>query len=363
MTEEPLIKHLLPRVVGLALILCPMVVAGFLLASAQALASEGGGPPEAPITGPITGECPPAPVAERVELCGTLNPHSNASTSYRWDYNAGASCRGGVETDTWETVSGEGIKEQLEVPYLLPDTYSYCLVACNEHGESAGQAVQFTTSGDCPAMWVHSGEEKEAVPGLEFPDTGPLDAPEEGQTLLGTIHLECGGTISYVFQYGPTTGPWSTTAPEELTVPPHSAPQVRADVTGLDPDTTYRYRLVATDGPYTAAGEEVQFTTPSSGEGLNPGRDPLETKGVEAPSPIAASPTPAVERFDAQPATATAELSIAGRARRLAMALKACQKKPPGERAKCKRWARREYAPAARKSAKAAREHRRTRHR
>jgi hypothetical protein len=242
---------------------CIVVISCIMWSGPQALASEATGPPEEPIT---ESSCPPPPVAERVEFCGTLNPHSTARTSYRWDFNSGASCRGGTETLTWEEVEGERIRKYFEVPGLLPGTYTYCLVAWNHFGETVGQPVTLTTAGECSSLGVHTGEEPRAQPEAGVSSLGTADVSTKSHTLLGTIHLECGGTISYHFEYGTLTASGSDTPTVEVTIAGHEEPQELAHLTGLTPSTTYHYRLVATYGADTIFGEEVQFTTPPEGE-------------------------------------------------------------------------------------------------
>ncbi len=342
-----------PRAALVALTLLTLFALGLTLGAPRALA-EGGSPPETPITGPGSGECPSAPVAERVEICGTLNPHTTGRTSFRWDYSNGPSCRGGVETNTWETVEGEAVKESLELPYLLPGTYTYCLVAWNEYGEAVGQPVAFTTAGECTVLWVHSGEEALAVPGSSSLGA-PLGSPSTEQTMLGTIHLECGGVVYYHFEYRPTAGAWSSTATQELAIAAHQEPQVSADLSELEPGTVYRYRLVATYGPYTAAGAEAQFTTPPAEPG--PGTQGDQPVGAGDFAVTASPPASPPAVVDASGAHVAAGGPRSTALAQLVRTLEACKKKPRSVRASCQRRARRKYAVAARRRPLGARAH------
>jgi HlyD family secretion protein len=75
--------------------------------------------------------------------------------------------------------------------------------------------------------------------------------------LNGTI--EGGAGVSYYFDYGTTTSYGHTTGWERA-----SGSGVAADVTGLAPDTTYIFRLVAADSAGTADGSPQYFTTADS---------------------------------------------------------------------------------------------------
>lgn len=290
------------RVSQVVLILCGLSLGGAASSAAEVPASELGGPPQTPITGPAGGVCPPAAVAERVELCGTLNPQASAKTSYRWDYNSGTSCRGGTETDTWEEVEGRAIEEDLEVPYLLPGTYTYCLVAWDQYGETVGQPVSFATAGECPALWVHSGEEGQATPWSPSLGTAePTSPPEKARTMLGTIHLACGGVVSYYFEYGLSTQYGSSTPAVQVTIPGRTEPHEQAYLPQLAPSTTYDYRLLVIDDGNTAAGGEAELTTPS---------------GSESGPPVGLTPSPEgapAGREDTSPSLAHAEPQVPAR--------------------------------------------------
>jgi hypothetical protein len=79
-------------------------------------------------------------------------------------------------------------------------------------------------------------------------------------TLNGTVNPEAQAT-SYYFEYGTTTSYGSHTAP--ATAGSGSADvDVSAPLAGLTPNTTYHYRLVATNPSGTTLAADVSFTTP-----------------------------------------------------------------------------------------------------
>jgi hypothetical protein len=107
--------------------------------------------------------------------------------------------------------------------------------------------------------------------------TGPAtEIGPQSATLIGSID-EIGVPTSYRFEYGPTTAYGSETPAidlgSEVTVLP-----VAATVAGLNPGTTYHFRLVATNKAGVGLGHDQTFTTPPA---------------PPAPSGSSSSPTPA----------------------------------------------------------------------
>jgi hypothetical protein len=128
-------------------------------------------------------------------------------------------------------------------------------------------------------------------------------------------------------------------------------------LTGLQPDTTYHYRLVATNawGAHEYPGEDLgdwdtsysadaTFTTlPASGppsvahETPGSGGAPVGSGPSTPPSPGARTSTPP---------------KLTGNALKLQRALKACMRKPKRQRASCERKARSKYASPAKATRK-----------
>jgi hypothetical protein len=98
-------------------------------------------------------------------------------------------------------------------------------------------------------------------------------------TLNGTVLPNKSAT--YHFEYGTTTAYGSQTP--DVTANGNSGKAVSADISGLTPQTTYHFRLVATNPSGTATGADVEFTS---------------TTGGPAPAPaVTITATPAVVRF------------------------------------------------------------------
>jgi hypothetical protein len=93
-----------------------------------------------------------------------------------------------------------------------------------------------------------------------------------GAVLKGTIHPE-GKETTYVFEYGLTTA-YGAQTEQASAGSADSAQPVAAEVSGLQPETTYHFRLVATNDDGTTRGPDKSFTTlaaPPSDPGTDPG--------------------------------------------------------------------------------------------
>ncbi len=98
--------------------------------------------------------------------------------------------------------------------------------------------------------------------------TGSVSSPRSASvTLNGTINPDGAGAAECQFAWGTTTS-YGRVAPCSEVPEGNSPVPVQASLTGLVPDTTYHYRLQATNGNGTDIGEPWQdqvFTTPGPG--------------------------------------------------------------------------------------------------
>lgn len=95
------------------------------------------------------------------------------------------------------------------------------------------------------------------------PTTGPATAvSSSAATLNGTVNPNSNPT-NYYFEYGTTGAYGSQTPPSPTAVGSDSSDHVVSQaLTGLSPNTTYHYRLVAVDAiGFTTFGSDIGFTT------------------------------------------------------------------------------------------------------
>jgi len=82
-------------------------------------------------------------------------------------------------------------------------------------------------------------------------------------TLNGSVNPN-GSATTVSFEYGTTTGYGSTLAASTNILTGSSLTDVSAGLTGLTPNTTYHFRVKATNAAGTVTGEDLIFTTPAS---------------------------------------------------------------------------------------------------
>jgi hypothetical protein len=92
--------------------------------------------------------------------------------------------------------------------------------------------------------------------------SSPADVGQSSATLNGTVNPN-GQSTTYYFQYGTTTSYGTQTSPADVgsgTTPV----AVHQAIFGLSQNTTYHYRLVATNATGTTNGADGTFTTPTT---------------------------------------------------------------------------------------------------
>ncbi len=177
-------------------------------------------------------------------LKATVNPNGSAATYF---FQYGLNNAYGVNSKAHSAGKGtKGVAVHVTASGLLPGTtYHFHVVALNKNGVTLGTDHTFKTTGPAPAD-VATG-----------PATllGPF-----GATVTGVITPH-GATTSYYFQYGLSIFYSSLTGTG--TVPAGSAPvSVASALSGLQPGSTFHYRLVAVhSGNVKTYGNDQAFTT------------------------------------------------------------------------------------------------------
>jgi hypothetical protein len=257
-------------------------------------------------------------------MFGELNPE-NAPTEYFFEYGTKLAvyCEGALRTKALESAAYRKIGTTLEATGLqFATTYQYRLCAIDkagravdEHGGSKIKESTFTTLA-APAP--------QATTGL------PSAIATTSATVSGSVNPD-GQPATYEFEAGLYNG--ASTQYGVVFSGPAGAGIVPIEktlvLTGLQPGTTYAYRITVASGYGTAYGAAVTFTT----AGL-PSVLPVSPVLEQLPVPIFL--------FPKEPAKVTPKKLT--RAQQLARALKACAKKPKSKRAACRRSAHKKYA-------------------
>jgi hypothetical protein len=169
---------------------------------------------------------------------GNVNPEGTATT-YQFQYGTTTSY-GSVTPASPQSVGSDSTTHEVsaQLTSLLHRTeYHYRLVATNSNGTVYGPDGSFATS-EPPTVEAESSS----------------DATSTETTLKASID-DGNAPSTYYFEYGPTSA-YGTATPDE---PLSSEAQTRLE--GLLPETTYHYRVVATNQHGTVDGDDATFTT------------------------------------------------------------------------------------------------------
>jgi hypothetical protein len=214
----------------------------------------------------VEGETPPTPTTEAASgetsttavLNGTLVAKTpGEKLKYYFEYNSGTSCTAGTKTPLEE---GEG-KVSQDITGLEPNAqYTFCFVAENAFGPTYGTPQPLTTPGAPPA--IESEDFSEPT----------FSGPTSGARLEAQINPD-NELTTYTFEYstsengaGALTGTIVKVNGESV-FPAEFGNQLASVVlTGLQPGTTYYYRVIAENEqsekePHPAEGAVQSFTT------------------------------------------------------------------------------------------------------
>jgi pimeloyl-ACP methyl ester carboxylesterase len=177
-------------------------------------------------------------------LNGTINPNG-AATSYTFDY--GLTTAYGKSVSSTSNITGTTSQSVYKfVSGLSPQTtYHFRLSATNAAGTSYGSDRQFTTATSWPT----------AVTGAA------TNLASSEATLVGTVTPN-GRTSSAYFEFG-LTASYGATTPVQSLGGGTSSINVEQALTGLSPNTTYHFRIVATSSGGTGYGNDQTFSTPA----------------------------------------------------------------------------------------------------
>jgi phosphodiesterase/alkaline phosphatase D-like protein len=186
--------------------------------------------------------------ASGATLNATVNPEDDNVTDCHFEYGPTKTYGTSVPCSS---LPGSGI-QPVAVSAAIggltsANTYHYRIVATNSTGTSRGADQTFATPAEL-APAVVTGEASNVV--------------QTSATLGATVNPEGEKVTDCHFDYGTTEAygasvPCSSSPGAGLSALPVSAP-----LSGLEPGTTYHFRIVAVNGTGTGTGSDATFTTP-----------------------------------------------------------------------------------------------------
>jgi phosphodiesterase/alkaline phosphatase D-like protein len=217
-----------------------------LVQNAPAPSSSAPLQPLAP-TGPPTVVTEPASsiTSESAVLHATVNPNGSAVIECTFEYGTTTAY---VSHQPCSSLPGSG---ESPVPVSLSlkglganTTYHFRISAANAGGTSLGLDQTFTTLPVPPAV-----------------TTCKVEVTSTTARLCGTVNPHGGEVAECRFEFGTTTA-YGSNAP--CTPPPGSGTspvEVHAEIAGLTPNTTYHFRIVATNAGGQSTSSDQTFTT------------------------------------------------------------------------------------------------------
>ncbi|HTB50105.1 MAG TPA: NHL repeat-containing protein [Solirubrobacteraceae bacterium] len=202
----------------------------------------------------VATEAPSAVQQTSATLRGSVNPDgtSVSACQFEWGTEAGSYPNALPCAAPGLPLTGSSpVAATVELTGLAAGyVYHYRLSATNENATIYGRDQAFESTPLPPTV------------GEEF-----VSEVAGSDATLHALVNPGGGETTYHFDYGTSTA-YGLSTPESATVGnDHSEHQVSVGIQGLSPDTTYHYRIVATNSsaPGGVPGSDQTFTTQSSG--------------------------------------------------------------------------------------------------
>lgn len=181
------------------------------------------------------------------ELEGVVNPESVALADCHFDYGTTTAYGASAACASLPGAGSAPVAVAAALGSLTPNTTYYLrLVATSSGGTSYGTASSFTTLPNPPT--VVAGPASSITP--------------HGATLNATVNPEGGAVSDCHVDYGTTPAYGSSTPCTALPGAGTSPVAVVAQASGLAPNTTYDFRVVATNIGGTTNGAQQSFKTP-----------------------------------------------------------------------------------------------------
>ena len=187
--------------------------------------------------------------ATSATLNGTVNPN-DLSTVVTFEYGA-TSSYGNTATASQSPVTGNTIVNvSFDLTGLNPAlTYHYRVKTVNSIGTTYSEDMTFTTLGQAPTAITTDATNKTAI----------------SATLNGSVNAN-GSSTTVSFEYGTTTNYGQTITAIQSPVTGNTDTNVSAEITGLNPSTTYYFRVKTTNDIGTTYGSKLSFATTSLSE-------------------------------------------------------------------------------------------------
>jgi len=195
----------------------------------------------------------PKPASSVAQTTATLNatvtPNDATVSECKFEYGETESYGKNASCTTLPKAGEGSVAVSAPVTGLIANRpYHFRVVAVNTGGTSKGSDASFTTLPNAPAV--------ETKPASSIASTTA--------TVNATVNPNGGAGTECNFEYGPTTSFGKTASCTSAPGSGTTAVPVSASLTGLTANTTYHFRVVATNAGGPSVGSEQTFKTPPS---------------------------------------------------------------------------------------------------
>lgn len=180
-----------------------------------------------------------------LQLNTLVNPNGGGATTFHYDY--GTTTAYGSSTPESASIGSDSTFHEASqvIAGLSPGTkYHYRIVATGPGGPYEGEDQTFTTLPVAPTVTDSTVTERSPTAARVSADVKPGFGP----------------TVVY-FEYGQTAAYGSATIPGAPLAADNDSHQVSAKLSGLAPDTTYHYKVVAINFNGSATSPDLTFAT------------------------------------------------------------------------------------------------------
>jgi hypothetical protein len=210
-------------------------------------------------------------------LNGTVNPSGGTVSACHFEYGTSTSYGTSIPCSSLPGSGTGAVAVSASSGSLSPNTtYYFRIVATNPGGTSTDilKAQMFKTLPERPTVVTAADS----------------STTQTSATLNGTVNPS-GGTVSAChFEYGTSTSYGASIPCSSLPGSGTGAVAVSTSLGSLSADTTYYFRIVATNPGGTSSGSDQSFTTPSVQS--TTGTPLATTKAIETPTPSTISKVP-----------------------------------------------------------------------
>ena len=179
-------------------------------------------------------------------LSATVDPNGGEVSECRFEYGPTSNYGSSAACFTLPGSGTSGVEVSAVIAGLSADTtYHYRVVAVNPGGSTTSAEEEFTTLPNAPTVVTGKAS----------------DVAQAAATLNATVDPNGGEVGDCRFEYGKTEAYGSTASCQQGDLSGDSAVAVSASVSGLQANTTYHFRVLASNAGGPATGSDGTFTT------------------------------------------------------------------------------------------------------